>query len=59
MIKNLCRFYGVNSILTYLHGLPKSQSEFKFVPLESGIYEFYCTIPGHKEAGMKGIMNVN
>ncbi|WP_223282797.1 plastocyanin/azurin family copper-binding protein [Neobacillus kokaensis] len=28
------------------------------MPLESGIYEFYCTIPGHKEAGMKGIMKV-
>jgi uncharacterized cupredoxin-like copper-binding protein len=42
----------------HLHGLPKSQNEFTFIPLESGLYEFYCTIPGHKKAGMKGIMKV-
>ncbi len=23
-------------------------------PLTPGIYEFYCAVPGHKEAGMKG-----
>jgi uncharacterized cupredoxin-like copper-binding protein len=43
----------------HLHGQPKSKSELKFVPLDSGTYEFYCTIPGHKAAGMKGIMKVS
>jgi uncharacterized cupredoxin-like copper-binding protein len=26
--------------------------------LRPGTYEFYCTIPGHKEAGMVGTLNV-
>jgi uncharacterized cupredoxin-like copper-binding protein len=26
--------------------------------LKTGKYEFYCTIPGHKEAGMKGTITV-
>jgi uncharacterized cupredoxin-like copper-binding protein len=26
----------------------------KFIPKEKGEFEFYCTVPGHKEAGMVG-----
>ncbi|NBI28666.1 cupredoxin domain-containing protein [Chengkuizengella marina] len=26
----------------------------KFIPKEAGEFEFYCTVPGHKEAGMVG-----
>lgn len=26
----------------------------EFTPTEAGEYEFYCTVPGHKEAGMTG-----
>jgi uncharacterized cupredoxin-like copper-binding protein len=29
------------------------------VDLKPGEYEFYCTIPGHKEAGMKGTITVS
>jgi len=42
----------------HLHVLPKSQNLIEFVPLETGQYQFYCTIPGHREAGMTGIMKV-
>lgn len=29
-----------------------------FTPLQSGEYEFYCTVAGHKEAGMIGTLAV-
>jgi plastocyanin len=31
----------------------------KKVELKKGKYEFYCTIPGHEEAGMKGTLTVS
>ncbi|MGE3269467.1 MAG: plastocyanin/azurin family copper-binding protein [Chloroflexota bacterium] len=30
----------------------------EFTPSVAGTYEYICTIPGHKEAGMKGTINV-
>ena len=38
----------------HLHAGPQKTSETTFVINESGTYEFYCTIPGHKESGMVG-----
>jgi plastocyanin len=29
------------------------------VDLAKGKYEFYCTIPGHEEAGMKGTLTIS
>ena len=29
-----------------------------FTPTAKGTYEYVCTIPGHKEAGMKGTITV-
>jgi uncharacterized cupredoxin-like copper-binding protein len=34
-------------------------STIEFVPTAPGEYEFYCTVPGHREAGMKGVLVVN
>lgn len=37
---------------------PRKTGILTFTPLESGTYEYYCTIPGHKEAGMRGTLVV-
>jgi uncharacterized cupredoxin-like copper-binding protein len=42
----------------HLHASSKKQAEITFTPLEEGMYSFYCTIPGHKENGMTGILIV-
>ena len=33
---------------------PGSRSKVTFKHLKAGTYEFYCPVPGHKQAGMKG-----
>ena len=37
---------------------PKSNGSAEFTPMKAGTYEFYCSIPGHREAGMKGTLIV-
>ena len=38
---------------------PGQTTTLEFTPTKSGAYEYVCTIPGHKEAGMKGTMTVS
>jgi uncharacterized cupredoxin-like copper-binding protein len=33
---------------------PDGEAEWVMTPMKSGTYELYCSIAGHKEAGMKG-----
>jgi uncharacterized cupredoxin-like copper-binding protein len=33
-------------------------SSLEFTPTKPGTYEFECTVPGHKEAGMRGTLVV-
>jgi uncharacterized cupredoxin-like copper-binding protein len=33
---------------------PGKSSHVTFKKLKAGTYEFYCPVPGHKQAGMKG-----
>lgn len=37
---------------------PSSTGSLDFAPTERGEYEFYCTVPGHREAGMRGTIRV-
>jgi len=37
---------------------PNETNQLTFTPTKPGTYEFYCTVPGHKEAGMVGTMTV-
>jgi uncharacterized cupredoxin-like copper-binding protein len=38
---------------------PGSTASLQFEPTEAGVYEFYCSVPGHREAGMKGRLIVH
>jgi len=37
---------------------PSETATITFIPHEVGEYEFYCSVPGHKEAGMSGTLTV-
>lgn len=38
---------------------PGKTGRLEFTPTAEGQYEFFCTVPGHKDAGMKGTLTVN
>lgn len=42
----------------HVMALPGAQAIAEFTPLQAGLYEFFCTTEGHKEAGMHGSLLV-
>ena len=38
--------------------LSRGSNKVTFTPDKAGDFEYYCTIPGHKERGMTGQLNV-
>lgn len=38
--------------------MPGMSALVTFTPTEPGTYEFYCAVPGHREAGMVGTVIV-
>jgi uncharacterized cupredoxin-like copper-binding protein len=37
---------------------PGKRATVTFTPAKKGRFEFWCTVPGHKEVGMKGVLIV-
>jgi len=37
---------------------PGAIAEWVFIPQKSGTYKLHCSIPGHTEAGMQGIIDI-
>ncbi len=37
---------------------PGAEAEWLFVPIKPGTYQLRCTIPGHAEAGMVGMISI-
>ena len=40
------------------HVQPGQTAAATFTPTAAGTYVFYCDVPGHKDAGMKGTLTV-
>jgi uncharacterized cupredoxin-like copper-binding protein len=49
--------HGGENVLALHTDVGETQS-VTFRALEAGEYEFYCTIPGHRESGMTGTLTV-
>lgn len=41
-----------------VHTAPKTNATADFTPAAAGTHQFYCSIPGHREAGMTGTLIV-
>ena len=42
----------------HVAALMGQMATLEFTPTKPGTYEFFCTVAGHKEAGMKGTLVV-
>ena len=45
---------GDSGMALHVASDPGQRGELEFVPLEPGTYVFFCSVPGHQEAGMEG-----
>lgn len=43
----------------HMNANPGQTVKIKFIPEESGEFKFYCSVPGHEEAGMHGSVKVD
>ncbi len=50
--------HGHNGQSLHMNAKQGQTVRVKFIPKEVGEFEFYCSIPGHKEAGMAGKIKV-
>ena len=40
------------------HATPEQTVTVRFTPIGTGDFEIYCSLPGHKEGGMVGVLTV-
>ncbi len=50
---------GDNGMTLHVASDPGQKGELEFVPLKPGTYVFFCSVLGHKEAGMEGRLIVS
>lgn len=45
---------GEDAAALHVAAMPKQMGQINFTPTKSGRYRYYCSVPGHAEAGMVG-----
>ena len=45
---------GHDEVVVAAHAMPGTTASVMFTPTVAGEYEFYCTLPGHRDLGMVG-----
>ncbi len=48
----------IDGLITEQKIAPGQTLNFSFTPSSAGTFQYYCNVPGHKEAGMIGTLNV-
>jgi hypothetical protein len=51
--------FDVNSLGVHVRLPPNSATAVAIKPTEPGTLEFYCSVPGHRDAGMVGTITVD
>ncbi len=49
---------NANGASLHVAAAPGASAMIEFTATEAGAYVFYCTVPGHREAGMEGKLTV-
>ncbi len=55
---DIAHSFDIDDLDIHMSFKGKDSLNIKLRNLEAGEYEYYCMIPGHKEAGMKGVLIV-
>ena len=50
--------FQIEGLGVHIHAKPGETAKQTITPQKAGSYEYLCTLPGHKEAGMKGTLVV-
>jgi len=56
--QSLSHDHGQDNNQLHLHSFPGERQEITFTALTTGTYRYVCTIPGHEELGMTGVIEI-